>query len=144
MTLKNHTIHLTPQVISQAPLLILRLLKRLVSSSIKSFPALSYCCNFVGDGAYSNVFKVKRHEDGQEYALKKVKLDHLSEKERENAINEVRILASVKHVNVIQYKEAFIDEKSHSLCIIMELADDGDVFQKIVNHKKDKTYIKER
>lgn len=49
------------------------------------------------------------------YALKKVKLDHLSEKERENAINEVRILASIKHPNVIQYKEAFLDETSKSL-----------------------------
>ena len=55
----------------------------------------------IGDGAYSNVYKVKRHEDGKEYALKKVKLNHLSDKERENAINEVRILASIKHPNVI-------------------------------------------
>ena len=44
---------------------------------------------------------MKRLEDDQIYALKKVKLDHLSEKERENAINEVRILASIKHPNVI-------------------------------------------
>jgi NIMA (never in mitosis gene a)-related kinase len=44
-----------------------------------------------------------------------VKLDHLSEKERENAINEVRILASIKHPNVIQYKDAFLDENSKSL-----------------------------
>jgi NIMA (never in mitosis gene a)-related kinase 1/4/5 len=41
--------------------------------------------------------------------LKKVRLSHLSEKERENAVNEVRILASIKHVNVISYKEAFIE-----------------------------------
>ena len=37
----------------------------------------------IGDGAYSQVYKVKRLEDSQEYAMKKVKLDHLSEKERE-------------------------------------------------------------
>ena len=47
--------------------------------------------------------------------MKKVKLDSLSEKERENAINEVRILASINHPNVIQYKEAFVDEKTKSL-----------------------------
>jgi len=70
---------------------------------------------FLGDGAYSNVFKVKRYEDSLFYALKKVKLDHLSEKEKENAINEVRILASIKHPNVIQYKDAFLDENSKSL-----------------------------
>ena len=69
----------------------------------------------IGDGAYSNVFKVRRIEDHCFYALKKVKLDHLSQKERENAINEVRILASINHPNVIQYKEAFIDEQSSSL-----------------------------
>jgi NIMA (never in mitosis gene a)-related kinase len=39
----------------------------------------------------------------------------LSEKERENAINEVRILASIKNFNVISYKEAFVDEDSDSL-----------------------------
>jgi NIMA (never in mitosis gene a)-related kinase 1/4/5 len=48
----------------------------------------------LGDGAYSSVFKVKRAEDSQYYALKKVNIFNLSEKERENALNEVRILAS--------------------------------------------------
>jgi NIMA (never in mitosis gene a)-related kinase len=47
--------------------------------------------------------------------LKKVKLAGLSEKEKDNAINEVRILASIKNLNVIAYKEAFIDEPSDSL-----------------------------
>ena len=69
----------------------------------------------IGDGAYSNVYRVRRYEDNQKYAMKKVKLDSLSEKERENAINEVRILASINHPNVIQYKEAFVDEKTKSL-----------------------------
>lgn len=90
------------------------------------------------------MYKVRRLEDSQQYAMKKVKLDHLSEKERDNAINEVRILASIRHPNVIQYKEAFLDDKNKGLCIVMELADNGDVFQKICNHKKMKTYIKER
>lgn len=35
---------------------------------------------------------------------------NLTEKERENALNEVRILASIDEPNVISYKEAFIDE----------------------------------
>jgi len=49
------------------------------------------------------------------YALKKVKMLNLSEKEKENALNEVRILASISHPNVVSYKEAFIDESSSSL-----------------------------
>jgi NIMA (never in mitosis gene a)-related kinase len=63
----------------------------------------------IGDGAYSSVYKVKRIIDGEIYALKKVKLHHLSDKEKENAINEVRILASIKQRNIIAYKEAFIE-----------------------------------
>ena len=50
----------------------------------------------IGEGAYSSVYRVIRLGDMKEYALKKVKLLNLSEKERENALNEVRILASVK------------------------------------------------
>lgn len=49
-----------------------------------------------GEGAFSNVYKVKRISDGKEYALKKVVLGKLSEKEKEMALNEVRILASIK------------------------------------------------
>ena len=39
----------------------------------------------------------------------------LSEKEKENSVNEVRILASISSPYVISYKEAFIDEPSDSL-----------------------------
>lgn len=65
-----------------------------------------------GEGAYSSVYKVLRLADMKEYALKKVKLLNLSEKERENAINEVRILASIKAKFVISYKEAFWDPEA--------------------------------
>jgi NIMA (never in mitosis gene a)-related kinase len=64
----------------------------------------------LGEGAYSIVHKVKRIIDGNIYALKKVKLSNLSEKEKQNALNEVRILASVKSKYVVTYKEAFFDE----------------------------------
>ena len=58
----------------------------------------------LGEGLYSNIFKVKRIEDGCIYALKKVQLIPMPAKEIQNAINEVRILASIRHPNVIGYK----------------------------------------
>lgn len=69
----------------------------------------------LGDGAYSSVYKVRRQEDNEVYALKKVKMLNLTDKEKENALNEVRILASINHNGVIAYKEAFIDDPSSSL-----------------------------
>jgi NIMA (never in mitosis gene a)-related kinase len=71
---------------------------------------------------------VKRIVDGNFYALKMVEMRNLSEKEKDNAINEVRILASIDHQNIISYKEAFIDSKSDTLCIVMELVDNGDLY----------------
>ena len=97
----------------------------------------------LGEGAYSTVYKVRRFQDNNIYALKKVKLLNLSEKEKQNALNEVRILASVKSQFVISYKEAFFDEKDSTLCIIMEYADNGDLYQKIVEHKKSAKFFEE-
>ena len=68
-----------------------------MSSTVNDFEIISR----LGEGAYSSVYKVKRISDGQLYALKKVRLMNLSEKERENALNEVRILASIKHNNIV-------------------------------------------
>ena len=68
-----------------------------------------------GEGAYSSVYSVLRHSDGRQYALKKVKMGKLSDKEKENALNEVRILASIKHTNICSYHEAFVDEATSSL-----------------------------
>jgi NIMA (never in mitosis gene a)-related kinase 1/4/5 len=42
-------------------------------------------------------------------------MEDLSEKEKENALNEVRILASIKNTNIISYKQAFIDDTSQCL-----------------------------
>ena len=97
----------------------------------------------LGEGAYSTVFKVKRIVDNKIYALKKVKILNLSDKEKENSLNEVRILASVKSNFVVSYKEAFFDEKDNTLCIIMEFADRGDLYQKIVQHKKSAIFFEE-
>ena len=63
--------------------------------------------------------------------MKKVKLYKLGKKEQENALNEIRILASVQHKNVIGYKEAFFDEETNMLCTVMEHADGGDLEAKI-------------
>ena len=107
--------------------------------STKDFQVLSR----LGEGSYSSVWKVKRLLDGKEYAMKKVKMTALSDKEKLNALNEVRILASINSPFVITYKEAFLDENSMTLCIIMEYAAGGDLYKKIQQHQKRKTFFSE-
>ena len=44
-----------------------------------------------------------------------------------NSLNEVRILASLRDPFIVSYKEAFLDEKTESLYIVMEYVDGGDL-----------------
>jgi NIMA (never in mitosis gene a)-related kinase len=88
--------------------------------------------------------------------LKKAKIvDGLTDKERKNALNEVRILASIENPYIIKYHEAFVDSSISSgtmqhgsvkipfLCIIMEFVDGGDLYQKIQRFKSEGKKIKE-
>ena len=79
--------------------------------SLKDFHILAK----LGEGAYSSVYKVRRLPDNGVYALKKVRMLNLSDKEKENALNEVRILASISSPNLIAYREAFVDDNGESL-----------------------------
>ncbi len=99
--------------------------------------------NKIGEGSFSTVLKVQRKKDGNIYALKRVKFSKLSDKEKSNALNEIRILASINNKNIISYKEAFFDEMDSSLDIVMEYADEGDLFQLITEKKKTKTHFTE-
>jgi NIMA (never in mitosis gene a)-related kinase len=47
------------------------------------------------------------------------------------------------HKNIVSYKEAFLSEDGQALCIVMEYADGGDLYDKIVAHKKNKTRFEE-
>ena len=53
----------------------------------------------------------------------------MSQAERKEAVNEIRILASVEHTNVIRFCEAFVLDDQ--LYIITEFANHGDLFQKL-------------
>lgn len=66
--------------------------------------------------------------------MKKVRIYGMNEKDKGNALNEIRLLASVSHENVIEYKESFMDVKNQSLCLVMEFAEQGDILGKINKH----------
>jgi len=71
-------------------------------------------------------------------------MQKLSSKEKENALNEVRILASINHPNVIGYKEAFFEDSTNCLCVVMEHADGGDILQVITAKKRNRELFTEK
>ena len=59
--------------------------------------------------------------------MKVIKLQGLSKKEKENAINEVRLLASLRSKEILRYKEAFFEK--NDLHIVMEYCENGDLLK---------------
>ena len=100
--------------------------------------------NKLGSGGFSKVYKVRRKIDNQVYALKKVQILNLSEKQKMSSLNEIRVLASIKSKYVVNYKEAFLDEKDSTLCLVMEYADRGDLAKRIQEQKKKGKYFNEK
>ncbi|KNC49897.1 NEK protein kinase [Thecamonas trahens ATCC 50062] len=82
---------------------------------------------FIGKGSYGKVYRVKRRSDGKTYALKEVNIKFMSHREREDAVNEIRLLASVNHHNIIAYFESFLE--NDKLCIVTEYCGNGDLFE---------------
>lgn len=80
---------------------------------------------FLGKGSYGSVYKVKRISDDKIYAVKETDVKSMSQTEREESVNEIRLLASASHPNIVSYNEAFLD--GNRLCIVMEYAPNGDM-----------------
>jgi NIMA (never in mitosis gene a)-related kinase len=97
----------------------------------------------IGEGAFASVYKVKRKEDSKLYALKKIKISNSNQREITNALNEVRILASIDNPYIVAYKEAFYEEVTGSLCMITEFAEGGDLSTFINSYRKRKQIIPE-
>lgn len=68
----------------------------------------------------------------------------MGEREKSNALNEVRIIASIQHPNIVSYKECFIDAGNNfELCIVMEYAQQGDLLARIEQQIKQQTFMLE-
>lgn len=98
----------------------------------------------LGEGAFSTVYLVKRKKDNKQYALKSILMEKLKKIDQQNCLNEIRILSSIHHQNIIAYKESFWNNKNKTLNIIMEYCDDGDLELKINIMKRNKNKFDEK
>ncbi len=58
----------------------------------------------LGSGAFGSVNKVVRRVDRKAFAMKKVQIGRMEEREVADALNECRILASVRHPRVVNFE----------------------------------------
>lgn len=59
-------------------------------------------------------------------------MNRLSQKDKDNALNEIRLLASFNIPTVIKYEGSFFNDDTNELCVLMEYADGGDLQVKIL------------
>jgi NIMA (never in mitosis gene a)-related kinase len=62
----------------------------------------------LGKGSYGTVYKVQRLADGEVYAMKETDLGRMGPKEKADAVNEIRVLGSMSHPNVVRHHETFL------------------------------------
>ena len=78
-----------------------------------------------------------------------IDVSKMDRKQKEEAVNEVNVLKSMRHPFIVGYRESFMDKKYQSplrsiyllllsryLCIVMDYADGGDMYTKISKQKK--------
>merc|ERR1719428_278103 len=87
----------------------------------------------IGSGSFGKAILVKDAENRQ-FVLQAIDISRMDNKERRDAVNEVRVLSSLKHPYVVSYRESFLDGRT--LCIVMDYAEGGDLYNRISKQRK--------
>ena len=62
----------------------------------------------------------RRLNDKKLVIIKEIPVEQMTKDERQTALNEVKVLAMLHHINIIEYYENFLEDKA--LMIVMEYA----------------------
>lgn len=87
----------------------------------------------IGSGSFGKAILVKDSEN-RLHVLKAIDISRMDSKERRDAVNEVRVLSSLKHPYVVSYRESFLDGRT--LCIVMDYAEGGDLYNRVTKTRK--------
>lgn len=89
----------------------------------------------LGSGAFGKVYKVKHKVSEKEFALKVVTKNMIRKYKMEKQIeNEVRIMYSLAHPNIISLYNHF--EDNDNIYLILELSEQGQLYDKIKDKKR--------
>ncbi|KAI9917836.1 hypothetical protein PsorP6_012919 [Peronosclerospora sorghi] len=84
----------------------------------------------IGHGSFGSAYLVhERACPEHKFVIKKIPMQLLSAKEKDQAFHEVELLAKLDHPNVVAYKESFVLD--NVLHIVMAYCDGGDLAEKI-------------
>ena len=79
----------------------------------------------LGRGKFSVVHRTRRLADGFPVALKTIQIFEMGKREREECMNEIRLLQAMNHPHIIRYLDCKLER--NELTVVMELAEHGDL-----------------
>ena len=117
-TPSNNTINLTNDIIV---------------SQINQNPDVDYeKLNFLGEGSFATVYRVQNKLTDSFRAMKIIrKSSSCSEKDDREILNEINILRTLDHPNILKIFEFYSSKESYSL--VTELCSEGELFQEIID-----------
>jgi len=96
----------------------------------------------IGQGSYGKAVLVQ-DKDAKLFVMKIIDMSRMDSKQRKDAVNEVKVLSSLKHPYIVSYRESF--QEHRHLAIVMDYADGGDLHERISKTRKAmKTFAEEK
>ena len=92
----------------------------------------------LGKGGFGSVYKVINKNDNKIYAIKRISIKGLNQKELEYIKNEANILSNIENENIVKYHESFYEDDFFN--IVMDYCEFGDL-RIILNEFKTKGQI---
>jgi hypothetical protein len=83
----------------------------------------------LGEGGYGKALLVRAKASEELFVMKEVRLSSLKPRDRDDALREAQVLASLNCSNIVRYVDSF--QERGCFYIVMEYADGGDLAQKI-------------
>ena len=91
----------------------------------------------LGEGSFGKAYLCKNESNNNIYVIKQIVIEDMNQKEKDNVYNEAQILGKLDHPNIIKLFEVFDSKKpKHTLNIVTEYADGGDLSEKIKSQNK--------
>ena len=87
----------------------------------------------IAKGSFGVVYKAVRKDNGRVYALKQVNITNMNRAEREEAVDEARVLAEMDSKYVIKYYDCFLEDGK--LNIVMQFAPNGTLHSRLHAHR---------
>ena len=95
----------------------------------------------IGEGSFGTAYLVRAKSTGVQYVIKRINFARMLEKEKDEAMREVEVLAKMQHPYIVAYKESFEHDKN--LYIVMDYCEGGDLYPKIREHAQRARYFSE-